>query len=371
MPIYKGTTEVTSGNLYKATTEIENGYKGTDVVYVNETTQSFALPTGQSLTYTTPVDIIGSPGSALSPTVTFTGTASALNTISGTGAIAGLPTGLTYTQAINNTNPGNMITFTISGTYPTTSNSSINLTISGLTITVGYSYTITASGTVGAGLSLPSNYLFTVVPPHSFNYIPVVAGTVHNANGLYDITKIATFPTITPPTGITDNGIVYPWTSNNFSTNASGATGGTFDIAMSGGTSSAATLNFTSFLTASNFAALTVTSGAAKSYHNVTTVVNLTPDSQTFYIGVSAICTTSGGSYSFISDWKRTDTGVVFGGGPGTPQTIAAYATVQIQAGVQGLATFVNYSKIYIGVNGVQHEQTGSCTDYGVKLTSS
>ena len=30
MPIYKGTNEVTNGNLYKGSTEIENGYKATD-----------------------------------------------------------------------------------------------------------------------------------------------------------------------------------------------------------------------------------------------------------------------------------------------------------------------------------------------------
>ena len=30
MPIYKGTVEVTSGNLHKGSTEIENGYKGAD-----------------------------------------------------------------------------------------------------------------------------------------------------------------------------------------------------------------------------------------------------------------------------------------------------------------------------------------------------
>jgi len=36
MPIYKGSTEVTSGNLYKGSTKIENGYKGSDSFYVNE-----------------------------------------------------------------------------------------------------------------------------------------------------------------------------------------------------------------------------------------------------------------------------------------------------------------------------------------------
>ena len=35
MPIYKGSTEVTSGNLYKGSTNIEEGYKGTNPFYVN------------------------------------------------------------------------------------------------------------------------------------------------------------------------------------------------------------------------------------------------------------------------------------------------------------------------------------------------
>jgi len=35
MPIYKGTTEITSGNLYKGTTEIEDGYKGVNSFYIN------------------------------------------------------------------------------------------------------------------------------------------------------------------------------------------------------------------------------------------------------------------------------------------------------------------------------------------------
>ena len=35
MPIYKGTNEVTSGNLYKGSTKIENRYKQLDPFYVN------------------------------------------------------------------------------------------------------------------------------------------------------------------------------------------------------------------------------------------------------------------------------------------------------------------------------------------------
>ena len=35
MPIYKGSNEVTSGNLYKGSTNIEEGYKSTNPFYVN------------------------------------------------------------------------------------------------------------------------------------------------------------------------------------------------------------------------------------------------------------------------------------------------------------------------------------------------
>ena len=46
MPIYKGTNEVTSGNLYKATTEIENGYKGTNSFYENKLPVDYVLVGG-------------------------------------------------------------------------------------------------------------------------------------------------------------------------------------------------------------------------------------------------------------------------------------------------------------------------------------
>ena len=41
MPIYKGAVEVTSGNLYKGSTEVQDGYKATDSFYVNEISISF------------------------------------------------------------------------------------------------------------------------------------------------------------------------------------------------------------------------------------------------------------------------------------------------------------------------------------------
>tara|TARA_B100000029_G_scaffold513985_1_gene615214 strand:+ start:1206 stop:2318 length:1113 start_codon:yes stop_codon:yes gene_type:complete len=369
MPIYKGTNEVTSGNLYKATTEIENAYKGTNVVYVNETTQSFAVPTGQGLTYTTPANITGSPGSAVSPTVTFTGTAAALEKISGTATLTGLPAGLTYTQSINNSDWGNVITFTIEGTYPTTSNSNIAITISGLTVTTGYNYTITASGSVGTGLTLPSTKTFVGDGSATgFNFMPYAGGTTHVSNGTYTVSAMNIGPSITVPTGISDNGSSYPWTNNNLSTNASGATGGTFNVTFAGGQESTGNIIFSPFNTASNFVQHTGTSGQFPVWYNIFTVQNTTLFDQTVGFGVSGYCSTSGGTYSFVSEWKRTDTGAtstipVF--------TIAGGATVQMQAKMTIPAVATNYAKVYITVNGNQHVQTSTtCTDYGIKFTS-
>ena len=369
MPIYKGTNEVTSGNLYKATTEIENAYKGTNVVYVNETTQSFAVPTGQSLTYTTPATITGSPGAAVSPTVTFTGTATALQKISGTATLTGLPAGLTFTQSINNSDWGNIITFTIAGTYPTTSNSNIAITVSGLTVTTGYNYTITASGSVGVGLTLPSTKTFTGDGSATgFNFMPYAAGTSHTSNGTFSVSDLYIGPTITVPTGITDNGSSFPWTNNNLSTNASGASGGTFNVAFAGGQESTANVTFSPFNTASNFVQHTGTSGQFPVFYNIFTVTNSTNNTQTVSFGATGYCTTSGGSYSFISDWKRTDTGAT---STSPTFSIATGATVQMQAKMSIPAVATNYAKIQITVNGVQHVQTSTaCADYGIKFTS-
>ncbi len=152
MPIYKGTTEVTSGNLYKATTEIENGYKGTDPFYINEITVSWATPTGQGLAYTqpSPQSSSGSPGAAF-PSTTFTITGGSTIVLSGTATIAGLPTGLSAAgQSYNNTNPGNILTVTITGTFPVASSLNTALTISGLTSVTWYTATVDYSALVTA-----------------------------------------------------------------------------------------------------------------------------------------------------------------------------------------------------------------------------
>jgi len=73
MPIYKGSTEITGGNLHKGSTEIEDGYKGTSPFYTNgivtdnlytyvsmiDTTSNANFVTGTSSLPTTWVDISG------------------------------------------------------------------------------------------------------------------------------------------------------------------------------------------------------------------------------------------------------------------------------------------------------------------------
>ncbi len=175
MPVYKGTTEIASGKLYKAATNIENGYKGTNSFYINEVTVSFATPTGQSLTYTapSPASSTGAPGTAF-PSTTFTITGGASNILSGTATVTGLPSGLTYSQSYNNSNMGNTLTITIGGNYPTASSLNTALTISGLTnlvaFTGSFSNTYSSSnlgvfagtaGTLSAQTGLSDTFTYT------------------------------------------------------------------------------------------------------------------------------------------------------------------------------------------------------------------
>ena len=57
--------------------DLAAAYVGETRIFPNDITVSYVTPTGQGLTYTTPANITGSPGSTVSPTVTFTGTAAA------------------------------------------------------------------------------------------------------------------------------------------------------------------------------------------------------------------------------------------------------------------------------------------------------
>lgn len=147
MPLYKGATEIASGKLYKGATNIENGYKETDSFYVNETTVSFATPTGQGFSYTTPSpqSSTGVPGSAF-PSTTFVISASG-QALGGTAVVSGLPPTLSVTnQSYSGSGPGNSLTITIGGTFPTTSYLNTALTISGLSVITYYTVSLNYSG---------------------------------------------------------------------------------------------------------------------------------------------------------------------------------------------------------------------------------
>jgi hypothetical protein len=118
-------------------------------IELNLTTISWATPTGQSLTYSTP-----SPQSSIGvaaatfPTTTFTATVAG-GIISGTATIAGLPSGITAAQTITGSGAGNTLTVTLTGTFPTTNSLNTALTLSGLSVGVGVEYLVVAGG--GAG----------------------------------------------------------------------------------------------------------------------------------------------------------------------------------------------------------------------------
>ena len=115
-----------------------------------DVTVSWATPSGQSLTYTnpSPQSSIGQAGSIF-PTTTFTITKAA-NTLSGTAVLTGLPTGVTIaSQSYNNNNPGNVLTITLGGVYPSANALNTGIIVSGLTVTLAppiVDYLVVAGG---------------------------------------------------------------------------------------------------------------------------------------------------------------------------------------------------------------------------------
>lgn len=166
MPIYKGTNEVTSGNLYKGSTEIENGYKASSSFYVNELTWTFSTPSVMSSTSVTSNNLTtftGAPGSAVTGQnfkilcdsgYAFQGGAGGIS-------IGGLPTGMTATvTSTGSAGPGtNEVLVTLGGVYPQTGQN-IAITATGGTVTAYYTVTINMpswSWPIGSGTYNYSN----------------------------------------------------------------------------------------------------------------------------------------------------------------------------------------------------------------------
>ena len=143
------TNNATAVLIYQDATK---GWTSQDVS-PNATNISWATPTGQSLTYSTPSPQSSQGAAAATfPTTTFT-VSNSVSTISGTATIAGLPSGITASQTITGSGAGNILTVTLTGTFPAADSLNTNLTLSGLTITavLAVDYLVVAGGGGGAG----------------------------------------------------------------------------------------------------------------------------------------------------------------------------------------------------------------------------
>jgi hypothetical protein len=159
MPIYKGSTEVTSGNLYKGSTEIQDGYKATDSFYVNSTVISFIDYPGIT---PNPKTFSGSPGDTISPAATVSWSVSAPSgqAYQSTPTISGVSSPFVSSVSSNGSGFGStnstVATFSVNkpGTYPSSAISSDygNVTTSTPTSTVtSASLNITTANFSGGG----------------------------------------------------------------------------------------------------------------------------------------------------------------------------------------------------------------------------
>ena len=157
MPIYKGSTEVTSGNLRKGSTNIENGYKETSPFYTNTNgiTINFIDAISGATMSTTQFSSVGVPGasfSSFSRTITVDSgrTFSTNPTVSESG-----DSGNNVTTSISSQTSTSAV-LNVSGTYPT-SGTTVTLTINGATqvqlpnlvVTQNSQYPLTTTGDGG------------------------------------------------------------------------------------------------------------------------------------------------------------------------------------------------------------------------------
>lgn len=174
MPVYKGAVEVTSGNLHKGSTEIQEGYKASDPFYVNSTVISFIDYPGIS---PNPKTFTGPPGDAISPAATVSWSVSAPSgqAYQSTPTISGVSSPFVSSVSSNGSGFGStnstVATFSVNkpGTYPSSAISSDygNVTTSTPTSTVnsvsvsvaqaningggGSSFGSTATGSISGG----------------------------------------------------------------------------------------------------------------------------------------------------------------------------------------------------------------------------
>ena len=133
MPVYKGSNEVSSGNLKKGSTNIENGYKQTDQFYVNTNAIiiNFVDAISGATMDTTQFSSTGTPGASFA-SFTRTITTDSGRIFQGTVSVAESgDTGSNVTASISGQG-STTATLNVSGTYPTTG-VTVTLTVNGAT----------------------------------------------------------------------------------------------------------------------------------------------------------------------------------------------------------------------------------------------
>ena len=158
MPIYKGAVEVTSGNLHKGSTEIQEGYKASDAFYVNSTVISFIDYPGIT---PNPKTFSGSPGDTISPAATVSWSVSAPSgqAYQSTPTISGVSSPFVSSVSSNGSGFGStnstVATFSVNkpGTYPSSAISSDygNVTTSTPTSTVNSVSVSVAQANINGG----------------------------------------------------------------------------------------------------------------------------------------------------------------------------------------------------------------------------
>ena len=149
MPLYKGTAEIASGNLYKADANIENGYKESTSFYINEVTISFLNFPGVS-----DYSITGGPGETIPGNryQQWTASASSGYAFNGTQTAVGLPTDFTFTAgaqgSTSNTTTSPRVNYAPS-VFPT---SSVSVDYNSLSISLPQSQVVTLSYTFSGNL---------------------------------------------------------------------------------------------------------------------------------------------------------------------------------------------------------------------------
>lgn len=301
MPVYKGTTEITSGKLYKATTNIENGYKGINSFYVNAIA-STVNPTTNSRNNT---DV----------TIRLTFTGSFTPNISSYGYYEGTTTSANKVTVATGQNiaPNGFADFTISGL---TFNSSYQYLFfaengaEGTQLATFYTnnYIINnVDGGVGSGISIPGTLnAYASSFPVNYSGAGSGGGTVYTGAGNgavissagWDVTSLTAAPSGSPSSGITGS-------AGNFSVTAAG----TYTITWSGGSVS----NAFSATASIGGSVGTIATGGLSQWASVGSVTNSTLSSATFQAIFTGITNSTG----------NTDVGAAISigssSGPNTP----------------------------------------------------